>query len=197
MAKLCLGGVFNPIHHGHLLCARAAAEAFGFESIVVIPCSTPPHHKAEEPVKAEQRLEMCRRAIAGVPGFELDDRELRRSGPSFTIDTAKELLSEGWSEVNWFLGADQVMSLPTWHKPQELLQTVRFVIVARPGWILDLSSLPMEFSKLNASVIPAPMLEISSTEIRRRVSQGKPIDFLTPPAVCRFIAEQGLYRSSR
>jgi nicotinate-nucleotide adenylyltransferase len=197
MAKLCLGGVFNPIHHGHLLCARAAAEALGLESIVVIPCSTPPHHKAEEPVKAEQRLEMCRRAIAGVPGFELDDRELRRSGPSFTIDTAKELLSEGWSEVNWFLGADQVMSLPTWHKPQELLQTVRFVIVARPGWILDLSSLPMEFSKLNASVIPAPMLEISSTEIRRRVSQGKPIDFLTPPAVCRFIAEQGLYRSSR
>jgi nicotinate-nucleotide adenylyltransferase len=197
MPKLCLGGAFNPIHHGHLLSARAAAEALGLTNIVVIPSGSPPHHKAEGLVSAAHRMEMCRRAIAGVPGFELDDRELSRAGSSFTIDTALELLREGWPEVHWFLGADQVMRLPTWHKPYELLRTVRFVIVARPGWVLDWERLPLEFRNLNASVIPAPLIDISATEIRRRVSEGKPIDFLTPPGVCRYIAEQGLYRTSR
>ena len=197
MVKLCLGGAFNPIHHGHLLCARAAAEALDLHSVVLLPNGKPPLTKAEGPASAAHRLEMCRRAIAQVPGFELDVRETERAGPSFTIDTVQELLSQGWKEVFWFVGADQVMSLPTWHRPQELMKLVRFVVVSRPGWVLNLESLPAEFRELNASVVAVPQLDISSTEIRRRVSQGKPIDFLTPPAVCRYIQEHGLYRDSQ
>ena len=132
--RICLGGSFNPIHHGHLLCARAAAEVLGATTIVVFPAGTPPHKKTDAGLaSAVDRLEMCRRAVAGIPGFVVDGRELERSGPSYTIDTARELRKEGWDEVVWLIGADMLNSLPTWHEPEALLREVRFVVMARPG----------------------------------------------------------------
>lgn len=195
MRKICFGGAFNPIHHGHLICARAAAEALGAASVVLIPANQSPLKKPEADVaSAKQRLDMCQIAVEGIWGFEVDDRELGRSGPSYTIDTVRELRQEGWESVAWLIGADQVMALPKWREGTELMKLAHLVVVARPGWQLDWTKLPGEFQALAGRVVSAPAIDISSTDIRRRVGRGEPIDFLTPPAVCRYIAEHGLYR---
>jgi nicotinate-nucleotide adenylyltransferase len=197
MSKLCLGGAFNPVHNGHLLCARAAAEALGVAMVVLIPCHVGPH-KLSDPAMAaaEHRLMMCRLAVAGVDGFEIDDRELRRAGPSYTIDTVRELRQAGWDKVPWLLGADQVESLPKWHQPHDLLREAQFHIMARPGWNLDWKKLPPEYAVLADRLVTSLMVDISATDIRRRVAHGLPIDFLTPPAVCQYITQHGLYRIS-
>jgi len=220
--KLCFGGAFNPIHHGHLISARAAAEALGIRSVVLLPYHESPHKKLhpnapkEMPDSsgaqslAEHRLTMCRLAVAGFDkltaggfknptaggfgGFEVDDRELRRPGPTYTIDTVRELKQAGWQRVPWLLGADQVVKLHTWHQPQQLLHEAWLVVLERPGIELDWLKLPPEFRVLAERVVPAPAIDISSTDIRRRVARGDSIDFLTPPAVCEYISEHGLYR---
>jgi nicotinate-nucleotide adenylyltransferase len=194
MLKLCLGGSFNPIHHGHLLCARAAAEAVGAGMVTLIPTGLAPHKLDAAPAPAADRLEMCRLAIEGQSDFELDDREIRRSGPSFTIQTVREFKEQGAKEVAWLIGADLVAGLPKWHEAEQLIQEVRFILMARPGWRFDWPSLPPAFQNLRQNVIGVPQIDISATEIRRRVQKGTPIDFLTPPAVCRYIAERKLYR---
>jgi len=195
--KICLGGSFNPIHNGHLICARAAAEAVGAETIVIFPAGSPPHKPAHPDLAPQQdRLEMCRLAVAGIPGFEVDDRELRRTGPSYTIHTARELRKDGWSEVSWLIGADMLNTLPSWHEAQTLLREVRFVVMARPGFQFAWESLPTPFQSLRDNVVPVPQLDISSTDIRNRVRVGLPIDFFCPPAVCRYIHDHRLYQTA-
>src|SRR5215204_3176269 len=101
MRRLCFGGSFNPIHHGHLICARAAAEAAGFERVVLIPSALPPHKLDDtELASSTDRLAMCRLAVEGDPWFEVEDIELIRKGPSYTIDTARELRRRGWPDVS-------------------------------------------------------------------------------------------------
>jgi nicotinate-nucleotide adenylyltransferase len=193
--RIVLGGTFNPIHHGHLICARAVAEAVGAKTLVVIPAGRPGHKAGNEEIApAGDRLEMCRLAIGGRDGFELDDREVRQERPSFTIDTARQLRSEGWKAVHWIIGADMLNSLPMWHEPEKLLEEVRFIIMARPGWSFEWEKLPGAYQKLKESVVEVPQIDISATEIRRRVKAGLAIDFLCPPEVCGYIRDRGLYR---
>ncbi len=143
---------------------------------------------------AADRLEMCRLAIDQSPDFELDDREIRRSGPSFTIDSARQLRGEGATDVIWLIGADLFSGLPKWHEPDALLKEVRFVLMARPGWAFDPTSIPRKFAFLIQNIVEVPQIDIASTDIRRRVKAGLSIDFLTPPPVVRFIHQRGLYR---
>lgn len=193
--KLCFGGAFNPIHHGHLICARAAAQAIGGAAIVLIPTGTPPHKPNDSDLaSAADRLEMCRRAVDSVDGFQIDDRELRQNGPSYTIRTVRNLKSEGASEVTWLIGADMLNILPKWYEPQALLAETQFLIMARPGWSFEWDSLPKPFQALKDRVVPVPQIDISASEIRRRVRAGIAIDFLTPPAVCRYIQDHRLYQ---
>lgn len=195
MAKLCFGGSFNPIHVGHLVCARHAAERLGCDSVVLIPSAQPPHKPgATDLAGAPERMRMCQLAIAGCDGFEVNDVETRRAGPSYTIDTVRELARLGWGRVSWLIGADLLRSLPTWREPEALLRDVDFVVVARPGWSFDWDTLPPVYRTLRERVVEAPLLELSATEIRRRVAAGLPIDFLTPEPVVRYIRETGLYR---
>ena len=195
--KICFGGTFNPIHNGHLLCARAAAEAGGFGNVVLFPAGSPPHKPGQAGLaSAKDRLKMCKLAIKGARGFEIDGREIRRLGPSFTIDTARQLKRDGWDEVIWLIGADMVHALPTWHEADALLREVRFLIMARPGTQLSWSSLPPAFQKLQENVVQVPQIDISSTDIRKRVGAGQPIDFLAPAEVCRYITEHRLYRGN-
>ena len=199
MPSLYFGGSFNPIHHGHLRCAEAVAKQAGYDRVVLVPNSRPPH-KPDNPdlASAEDRLAMCRLAITErgdrTPTFEVSEIETRRPGPSFTIDTAQELREAGVPVVNWLIGADMLISLPTWHEPSQLLRTVHFVIMARPGWELDWDSLPPKYRHLKEQVVIAPVIDISSTDIRRRVRQNLPIDHLVPASVARYIAERQLYR---
>ena len=139
---------------------------------------------------------MCRLAVEGSDLFEVDDLEVQREGPSYTIDTVRELRRRGWPEVHWMIGADMLQILPVWHEPAALLAETRFVIVARPGWSIDWQTMPPAYRGLQSQVVTAPMLEISATEIRRRVGEGKSIEYLTPEKVVRYIGGQGLYRES-
>lgn len=197
---LCLGGSFNPIHHGHLICARVVAETAGFERVLLIPSARPPHKPATSDLAdAAHRLKMCRLAIqtterrCGVQ-FDVSDIEIQRQDkPSYTIDTVRQLKAEGWSTVSWLIGADMLNYLPKWHQSAALLEEANFAIMARPGVPIDWNALPPEFSKLQKSVIPAPLVEISSTEIRCRVRQGQAIDYLTPAVVVDYIYSQRLY----
>ena len=195
MAKLCFGGSFNPIHCGHLICARTAAERLGFERVVLIPSSQPPHKPAATDLaEAAHRVRMCELAVQGVGGFEVNDLETKRTGPSYTIDTVRELGRQGWSKVSWLIGADMLQNLPTWREPQALLREVDFVVMARPGWSFDWETLPEPFRVLRERVVETPLVDISATEIRQRVRAGLPIEFLTPELVARYIQQHGLYR---
>jgi nicotinate-nucleotide adenylyltransferase len=137
---------------------------------------------------------MCRLAVGDNADFEVNDVELELDGPSYTIDTARELRRRGFGDVQWLIGADMLMYLPQWHRAEELIREVEFVIIARPGWELDWNVLPAEFRRLKDKVVPAPLIDISSTDIRRRVAASASIDYLTPAAVCEYIRDRGLYR---
>lgn len=196
MRNLCFGGSFNPIHHGHLICGQAVAGVIDAVRLVLIPSATSPHKLGHADMAAgDDRLAMCKLAVAGNDLFEVDDLELRRGGPSYTIDTIRALRrNRGWDEVNWLIGADQVPTLPYWREPTALLREVNFVVMARPGWSFDWKSLPPELRILQNHVVEAPLVNISATDIRRRVHSGEPIDHLTPPAVAKYIRDRGLYR---
>ena len=204
MTRLCFGGSFNPIHHGHLACSRAVARVCSFDRVVLIPSASPPHKLpnrqggASDLAPADDRIEMCRLAVAGDALYEVDDLEAHRSGPSYTLDTVRELRRRGgdWADqpVHWLIGADSLLQLPTWHQPLALLEEVHFVVMARPGWAFDWERLPPPFRKLRENVVEAPLIDISATDIRRRVRAGEPIDDLTPKPVADYIRERGLYR---
>jgi nicotinate-nucleotide adenylyltransferase len=192
--RLCYGGSFNPIHHGHLICSRAVAEAAGYEQVVLVPSAQPPHKlKNADVAAAEHRLRMCELAITGL-GWAVDDLELRRTGPSYTIDTARALKGQGWNEVHWLIGADTLPQLPTWHDASSLLAEVTFIIMARPGWMIDWANLPDVLQHLRSNVIQAPQIDISATTLRQRVRQGQSIQYLTPQPVCDYIEAEKLYR---
>ncbi len=196
MRRLWFGGSFNPIHNGHLICARAAAESGGFDRVVLVPSSRPPHKPdSADLAAASGRLEMCRLAISHASLFEVDDLELRRDRPSYTLDTARILASRLPSErISWLIGADTLPQLLTWHEPDLLLKEVQFMVMARPGVVIDWHSLPASLQKLNGNLLTVPQIEISATMIRRRVAASQSIDFLTPGSVCRYIRDQKLYR---
>jgi nicotinate-nucleotide adenylyltransferase len=196
MRKLCLGGSFNPIHHGHLLCGLAAAEKLGFERLVLIPSAQPPlKASAADMASAADRIAMCQLAAAGSPGIEVDCLESERSAPSFTIDTARELNRRGWERVSWLIGSDNLPDLPLWHDLPSLLREVDIVTMTRPGWSPDWAALPPALRQLESHMVSVPQIDISATDIRRRVAAGLSIDFMTPPAVCEYIRAQGLYRA--
>src|ERR1700677_2789943 len=127
MAILCLGGSFNPIHHGHLICSRAAAEVAGYQQVALIPSNHPPHKAGDlAPADAKHRAAMCRLAVAGTDLFNVNESELSRPGPSYTIDTARALLDSGWKSVDWLIGSDSLPGLATWHRAEELVELVTF-----------------------------------------------------------------------
>ena len=146
-------------------------------------------------VSASHRARMCHLAVTGDDFFAVDEIETRRSGPSFTVDTVAELKRQGEPEVPWLIGADMALLLPWWHNPAKLVAETNLVLMARPGWTLDWSTLPAEFRHLEKNLVPAPQLDISSTMIRSRLSSGKSARYLLPDAVIQYIASNGLYSS--
>lgn len=195
-----MGGTFDPVHHGHLVAAEEARYQFGMEKVIFIPASQPPHKSGSDISAPEQRLEMTKIAISSNPNFIVSDIEIKREGLSYTIDTIRAIKKANteW-EIYFITGADAVLDILTWKNVEGLLEECFFVGATRPGFHLEtidskLGCLPKEArAKIKTIVVPA--LSISSTDIRQRVRDGRPIKYLLPEAVEKFILRGNLYRS--
>jgi nicotinate-nucleotide adenylyltransferase len=139
---------------------------------------------------------MAEASVRGTPDFTVSSIEVTRNGPSYTLTTAQALKEIGFKEIHWLIGADMAQYLPKWHQPEALLREVHFVVMARPGWQMDWDAMPEPYRVLRERVVEAPQVELSATQIRRRVAEGKSIDFLTPPPVVEYIRHHGLYRNA-
>jgi nicotinate-nucleotide adenylyltransferase len=187
------GGTFDPPHNAHLALARAAQGAFQLDALHWIPAGQP-WQKERMVSAAVHREAMVREAIDGQARFVLNRIEILRAGPSFTLDTVRELrLQHRQAELFLIIGADQYAGLHTWRDWQDLLGLVTLAVANRPGPMLTVDA---EVLCTPHRVVPLPMLDISATDIRSRVARGLPIDALVPPAVARYIAQQGLYLRS-
>jgi nicotinate-nucleotide adenylyltransferase len=195
--KLYFGGSFDPIHFGHLRCSKAVAETVGFTRVVLIPSwrsplKTGPLASTATPA---DRLEMCKLAATEDPIFAVNDLEIARRGFSYTIDTVRTIRNGGETVVNWLIGADQLALLPHWHKPQDLVREANLIVMGRLGFDFMFDNLPDWLQPLRQNVVEIPLMQVSSTEIRQRVRDGKSFGDLVPAGVERYITEHGLYRT--
>lgn len=182
-----LGGSFNPIHHGHLITATRAAEAVRLDRVLFIPAAVSPLKRSDDLAPDRHRWALLRLAIRGNPLFRASDVELRRGGVSYTVDTLRDLRRQTRARMFWILGADAARLLPRWKALDEVRRLAELVVVARPG-----DRITREMSKEH--LVKAPLLEISSSEIRERVRKGLSLRYLVPEAVDRYIRKKGLYR---
>lgn len=195
------GGSFNPVHHAHLIVARAVAEALAVSRMVLIPAANPPHKIGEPMADARHRHEMVRLAVQGEAGLEVSDVELRREGPSYTIVTVQHFREQiGMDEpLYWIIGADSLPELHTWYHIRELCELCTIVTAARPGFESpDLTALERVLSReqvdrLCRGVLTTPRIDISATDIRRRISRGDSVRYLLPEIVCQYIQSHRLY----
>jgi nicotinate-nucleotide adenylyltransferase len=192
-----MGGTFDPIHMGHLIAAEQALGQAGLDEVRFMPTYVPPH-KAHSPVASSgQRWDMVCLAIEDHPRFTAERLELDREGTSYTIDTIQELKSlRPDADFYFIIGGDMVQYLPRWSRIEELSKMIHFVGLERPGYPLLLNELP---GFLDGRVIPVsmPLIDISSTEIRRRLTNGVSARYLIPAQVLSYIEENGLYAANR
>jgi nicotinate-nucleotide adenylyltransferase len=190
-----MGGTFDPIHYGHLVAAEEARARLALDLVMFVPCRQPPHKQDYQVTDAEHRYAMAVAATCTNPHFITSRIELERPAPSYTIDTLRQLRAQGPdTELVFITGADAARELLTWRDPQDLVALCRLVAVTRPGY--DLAGLERELGELarQVRVIEAPGVNVSSTELRERVAQGRPIKYLTPAGVEAYILKHGLYR---
>jgi nicotinate-nucleotide adenylyltransferase len=182
------GGSFDPIHHGHLIVGRAVAETLALDELRFMPAGEQPFKRGRHVATARERAEMVALAVAGESGLAVERCEVDRPGPSYTVDTLRELRRrEPGQDFTLVVGADASRELNQWREAEALPALARIVAVARPG-------APRPDSTLVERVVEVPAVDLSATEIRRRVAGGRSIRYLVPDAVAEFIATHGLYR---
>ena len=189
-----LGGTFDPVHNAHVALGCIALDTLALDELRWVPAGDP-WQKTRRITPAVQRVAMLELAIAGEPRFKIERCEIDRKGPSYTVDTVRELRQRE-PAAQWFLivGQDQLANLHTWHGWQELLSLVTLAVAARPG-----ASLPVD-AQVQAhayQVLPLPSMNIAATSIRDYVARGEPFDDLVPAAVARYIAQHALYVGDR
>ena len=202
------GGRFDPIHYGHLRTAFELLQALNFEEIRFMPCGNPPH-RDQAYADAEIRFEMVAAAIEGQHGFVIDDRELSRKGPSYSVDSLNTLRTDfPLRSIALIIGMDAFINLPKWHQWQEILQLSHIVVAHRPGWRLpDMGPLGEllttkgthrvddlhEAKSGHIYIHDVTQLEISSSEIRELISLNRIPRFLMPDSVCEIIKRTRCY----
>lgn len=192
------GGSFNPIHYGHLMICEYIKEEMGLDKVIFIPTGNPPHKELE--LSAKDRYEMVRLAISPNPDFEISDIETTRVKKSYTVDTIRELKKIYKEEKLYFLiGLDSLFQLKTWMKIGDLSKEIEFVVALRPGY-LDKEEINKEIDFLRENfgtkinLIKTPLYEISSTDLRDRIHEGKSLRYLIPKKVLDYIEESGFYK---
>jgi nicotinate-nucleotide adenylyltransferase len=205
-----IGGTFDPVHYGHLVVAEEVYAALQLETMVFVPTGQSPHKPDRLITAPEHRLAMLELAIAGNSHFSLSRVDIDRPGPSYTVDTLR-LLRKGWEgetrlaqqvAIYFVIGWDSLEYLLTWHDPAGIIAGLDYLVtVRRPGYNEDkmyIDSLETRLPGIEQRllVVPAPQLEISSTDLRTRVAQGRPIKYQLPESVEQYIVQNGLYRES-
>jgi nicotinate-nucleotide adenylyltransferase len=198
------GGTFDPIHLGHTTVAQAAAQQLNAEKVIFIPAKISPLKGFFPFAGDEDRLHMIRLAIAGHPAFAVSDCELKRPAPSYTLDTVRQFQRDYGPEmaVHWLLGADSIADLVHWHKICELIDECHLTTMQRPGYTPDFDRFaPLwghaRVAKLKKDAIQTPLIDISSTEVRRRLAAGEDVRGMLDPAVIRYIRAHNLYGKAR
>jgi len=178
------GGTFDPVHHAHLILARQAIETLGLEKVILVPAAISPLKKAAPVASGEVRLAMLEAAVKGEPEFEVNQCELLRPPPSYTIDTVEDIRGrERDASIYCLIGEDNVEQLPRWHRFAELEKMVRFVVLDRSGK-----------QPSHSYQVIHRRIDISATEIRRRVALNESIRYLVPDSVDEIIQREKLYR---
>jgi nicotinate-nucleotide adenylyltransferase len=183
-----MGGTFDPIHNGHLVAASEVAAAFNLDEVLFVPTGEP--WQKSEVTPTSDRYLMAEIATAANPRFKVSTVDIDRDGPTYTVDTLRDLRAQHPDADLFFItGADAVTSIAGWKDSADLWSLAKFVAVTRPGHVLDLPEAPAGAIQ----VLEIPALAISSTDIRSRVLGGKPIWYLVPDGIVQFIAKHGLY----
>jgi nicotinate-nucleotide adenylyltransferase len=197
-----MGGTFDPIHNGHLVTAEEAAVQFQLDQVLFMPSGYPPHKEERRNSEPEDRYLMAVIATAADPRFKVSKLEIERPGPSYTIDTIRQLheIYGKNTQIYFITGADAILEILTWKDPERVLEEAIFIAATRPGYDLNKleKSLPEAEKQRHATdprvqVMEIPALAISSTDIRQRVKEGRPIRYLMPDGVCEFIEKNGFY----
>lgn len=197
-----MGGTFDPIHNGHLVTAEEARCQFELDEVAFIPSARPPHKVGVRSSSARDRLRMVELAVRGNSFLSVSTVEIEREGLSYTVDTLRELRGiYGHDAVIFFItGADAILEILTWKDPEEMLSECTFIAATRPGYPLNRlrEALPERNSRGEPSmnrvlVMEVPALAISSTDIRQRVTGGRPFRYMVPEPVWEYVQEQGLY----
>jgi nicotinate-nucleotide adenylyltransferase len=191
-----LGGTFNPPHVGHLLCAQEAFDRLDLDRVVLVPVHTPPHKEAWGDPGPEERLALCRAAVAGDERFAVSTVETDEPGPSYTAATLRRIHADApQDELTFIVGGDSAASLPAWREPEEILRLARVAVAERAGALR--ADIAERLAPLGGpdrvTFFDLPRVDVSSTDVRRRVSEGRPIRWLVPDAVAERIAARGLY----
>ncbi|QCR40400.1 nicotinic acid mononucleotide adenylyltransferase [Microbacterium sp. SGAir0570] len=185
-----MGGTFDPIHHGHLVAASEVAQSFDLDEVVFVPTGTPWQKSFVSP--GEHRYLMTVIATASNPMFTVSRVDIDRDGPTYTIDTLRDLKAQRPDADFFFItGADAIAQILSWRNHDELWELAHFVAVSRPGHTLSSAGLPSD----DVSLLEIPALAISSTDCRARVGRGHPVWYLVPDGVVQYIAKHHLYRS--
>jgi nicotinate-nucleotide adenylyltransferase len=187
-----MGGTFDPIHFGHLVAASEAASAFDLSKVIFVPTGEP--WQKQTITDSEHRYQMTQLAIAGNEHFDISRVDVDRPGPTYTVDTLRDIATEHpEAELFFITGADSISQIGTWKDAEEIWELAHFVGVTRPGHSLQVPKSPHGA----VSLLEIPALAISSTDIRARVKAGKPIDYLLPEPVIDYIQQNNLYRSDQ
>jgi nicotinate-nucleotide adenylyltransferase len=186
-----MGGTFDPIHHGHLVAASEVADRFRLDEVVFVPTGQPWQKGTVSP--AEDRYLMTVIATASNPRFQVSRADVDRDGPTYTVDTLRDLRAAYGSEAELFFitGADALDRILSWKDALEMLSLARFVGVTRPGFVLSDAHLPED----SVTLVEVPAMAISSSDCRSRVAAGKPVWYLVPDGVVQYIAKRSLYRA--
>jgi nicotinate-nucleotide adenylyltransferase len=193
-----LGGTFNPPHIAHMVCASEARAQLSLERVLLVPTGVPPHKPMEQEPGPMHRLEMCRLAVGGHRDWlEVSAVEVDRDGPSYTVDTLREIHAKSpGDELTFIVGGDVAWSLPSWHEPEAILGLASIAVAERAGARREevRARLAGMRGADRINYIDVPRLDISSSALRRRVLEGRPIDYLVCDAVGEYIEQRRLYR---
>jgi nicotinate-nucleotide adenylyltransferase len=191
-----LGGTFDPIHHGHLALAEEARVALRLDTVLLVPAGQQPLKHGAHVASPHQRLEMAGLACENNPALAVSPVEVERPGPSYTVTTLEHLQAETGGELHFILGADALADLHRWREADRVVELARLIAVGRPGYVADLAALEARLPGVvgRVTLLEGPRLDISSSELRRRIAGGRPVRYLLPDAVIAYIEEHRLYR---